>query len=159
MLTMVIGGLWHGAAWTFVVWGAYQGILLVGHRMLQPLLNRVQPTELVDRACWKAVRIFVTFHLVCIGWLFFRANSMAQAWGMLGAIVNKFAIPRSDVLLPITICIVPLVIYQLAQYLSRDLDVVSRTPWYVRSVLYTTLFYAFILAGEFGGSQFIYFQF
>ncbi|MEO6810445.1 MAG: MBOAT family O-acyltransferase [Isosphaeraceae bacterium] len=159
MLTMVIGGLWHGAAWTFVVWGAYQGVLLVGHRMLQPLLDRIQPTEPIDRACWKAVRIFVTFHLVCIGWLFFRAHSMEQAWGMLGAIVHKFAIPRSDVLLPITICIVPLVIYQLAQYLSRDLDVVSRTPWYVRSVLYTTLFYAFILAGEFGGSQFIYFQF
>jgi D-alanyl-lipoteichoic acid acyltransferase DltB (MBOAT superfamily) len=159
MLTMVIGGLWHGAAWTFIAWGFYQGLLLVGHRLLQPLLERIKPTEVVDRACWKGLRIFVTFHLVCLGWLLFRASSMEQAWGMLAAISTKFAIPASSVLLPIMVCIVPLLIYQLAQYVSKDLDVVSRTPWYVRSVLYTLLFYAYVLGGEFGGSQFIYFQF
>jgi alginate O-acetyltransferase complex protein AlgI len=42
---------------------------------------------------------------------------------------------------------------------SNDLEIVSRTPWYVRSVFYTICFYAFVLAGEFGGSQFLYFQF
>ena len=159
MLTMIIGGLWHGAAWTFVVWGAYQGILLVGHRMLEPLLGRIRPTEPVDRACWKALRIAVTFHLVCLGWLVFRANSMGQVWEMLSAIGGRFAIPRSDILLPIACCVVPLIVYQLAQFLSKDLDVVARTPWYVRSAIYTVLFYAFVLGGEFGGSQFIYFQF
>ena len=159
MLTMIIGGLWHGAAWTFVVWGAYQGVLLVGHRLLQPLLDRVQPTERVDRACWKALRMFVTFHLVCVGWLIFRAGSMEQVWGMLGAIAHRFAIPRSDTLLPITVCVVPLLIYQLVQYVAKDLDVIFKTPWYVRSVFYTMCFYAFVLGGEFGGSQFIYFQF
>ena len=159
MLTMVIGGLWHGAAWTFVVWGAYQGVLLVGHRMLEPLLKRIQPTEPIDRACWKALRILVTFHLVCLGWLIFRASSMHQVWEMLTAIGGRFAIPRSDVLLPIACCVVPLLVYQLAQFASKDLDVVARTPWYVRSVIYTVLFYAFVLGGEFGGSQFIYFQF
>jgi len=101
----------------------------------------------------------VTFHLICLGWLFFRATSMEQAFGMLGAIAHRFAVPASATLLPITVCIVPLLIYQLAQYLSKDLDVVSRTPWYFRSVFYTVLFYAFVLGGEFGGGQFIYFQF
>ena len=43
--------------------------------------------------------------------------------------------------------------------MTDDLDIVARTPWYVRSVFYTMLFYAFVLGGEFGGSQFIYFQF
>ena len=48
---------------------------------------------------------------------------------------------------------------QLIQYLTKDLDVVLKTPWYVRSVFYTACFYAYILVGNFGGGQFIYFQF
>lgn len=159
MLTMVIGGLWHGAAWTFVVWGAYQGILLVGHRMVEPILKRYQPTDSVEKACWAGARMFVTFHLVCLGWLFFRAESMTQALGMLEAITDRFAIPASATLLPIMVCIIPLLLYQWAQYATKDLNVVFRTPWYVRSVFYTLCFYAFVLGGEFGGSQFIYFQF
>ncbi|MBX6312136.1 MAG: hypothetical protein IRY99_04340 [Isosphaeraceae bacterium] len=159
MLTMVIGGLWHGAAWTFVLWGAYHGVLLVGHRMLQPWLDRIQPTESVDRVCWKALRIVVTFHLICLGWLIFRATSVEQAVGMLSAIATRFALPGLATLLPIAACILPLLVVQLAQYVSKDLDVIFRTPWYVRSVFYTACFYAFVLGGEFGGSQFIYFQF
>jgi D-alanyl-lipoteichoic acid acyltransferase DltB (MBOAT superfamily) len=159
LLTMIIGGLWHGAAWTFVLWGAYQGVLLVGHRLSRPWLDRIRPTEVVDRACWKALRIFVTFHLVCLGWLIFRANSIAQLQGMLAAIAFKLAIPASSYILPVSLAILPLLIYQTVQYLAKDLDVIFRTPWYVRSLFYTACFYAFILAGEFGGSQFIYFQF
>lgn len=159
MLTMVIGGLWHGAAWTFVAWGAYQGLLLIAHRGLEPWLARFRPTEKVDEACWTALRIVVTFHLVCIGWLLFRAESLAQAWGMLEAIVLRPAVPPSALLLPIACCVVPLLIYQFAQYRTRDLDILLRTPWYVRSGVYTLAFYAFVLGGEFGGAQFIYFQF
>src|SRR4051794_6445255 len=136
MLTMIIGGLWHGAAWTFVLWGFYQGVLLVAHRLARPLLDRIHPTEPVDRACWKALRIFVTFHLICVGWLIFRASSIAQVRGMLTAIVAKAAIPASAYTLPVSIVILPLLIVQLVQYLSKDLDVISRTPWYVRSVFY-----------------------
>jgi len=159
MLTMVIGGLWHGAAWTFVIWGFYQGLLLVGHRLLEPLLARVRPTEPADKACWTGLRMFVTFHLVCLGWLLFRASSMEQVWGMLSAIIYRPAIPASAYILPVALAILPLLIVQIAQYLSDDLNVIWRTPWYVRSVFYTACFYAFVLAGEFGGQQFIYFQF
>ncbi len=159
MLTMVIGGLWHGAAWTFVLWGFYQGLILILHRLAEPLLSRIRPKDSVDSACWTALRIFVTFHLVCLGWLLFRAKSLDQAVGMLDAIVSHPAIPPSAVLVPLLVLILPLMAYQMAQFMTRDLDVVARTPWYVRSVFYTILFYAFVLGGEFGGSQFIYFQF
>ena len=159
LLTMIIGGLWHGAAWTFILWGLYQGVLLVGHRLLEPWLDRIQPRDLIDRACWKAVRILATFHMVCFGWLIFRANSLTQVVGMLRAIVERPAIPAASYLIPVALLILPLLAIQLVQYLSKDLDVVLRTPWYFRSVFYTACFYAFILAGEFGGSQFIYFQF
>jgi D-alanyl-lipoteichoic acid acyltransferase DltB (MBOAT superfamily) len=159
MLTMVLGGLWHGAAWTFVAWGVYHGSLLVAHRMLKPYLRRIQPTNAVSSACWKGLRIFVTFHLVCLGWLIFRASAMAQVWGMLDAIGTRFAVPATSMLLPVAVCILPLVLYQLLQYLSRDLDIIGKAPWYVRSVFYTSCFYAIVLGGNFSGGQFIYFQF
>jgi D-alanyl-lipoteichoic acid acyltransferase DltB (MBOAT superfamily) len=159
LLTMIIGGLWHGAAWTFVLWGAYQGALLVGHRLARPWLDRIRPRDAIDRACWKLVRIGVTFHLICFGWLLFRAQSLAQVRGMLRAIVERPAIPASSYLLLLLVVTVPLLLYQAVQYLSKDLDVILRTPWYVRSAFYTACFYAFVLGGEFGGSQFIYFQF
>ena len=75
MLTMILGGLWHGARWTFVCWGLYQGLLLVLHRLAAPWLERIQPADPIDRACWTGLRIIVTFHLVCLGWLIFRADS------------------------------------------------------------------------------------
>jgi D-alanyl-lipoteichoic acid acyltransferase DltB (MBOAT superfamily) len=159
MLTMVLGGLWHGAAWTFVIWGFYQGCLLVLHRAALPLLERVQPRNSVDRAWWAALRIFATFHLVCLGWLIFRAGSMEQVFGMLHAIIQRPAIPSPATLILVGVAIIPLWLVQLIQYLSDDLNVVARAPWYVRSVFYTACFYAIVLGGEFGGEQFIYFQF
>jgi hypothetical protein len=131
----------------------------VAHRLARPWLDRIHPTEPIDRACWKAVRIIATFHMVCFGWLLFRAQSLAQVKGMIRAIVDRPAIPASAYLLPVAVAIVPLLLYQVMQYASKDLDVIARTPWYVRSAFYTACFYAFVLAGEFGGSQFIYFQF
>ena len=159
MLTMIIGGLWHGAAWTFVAWGAYQGVILIGHRVLQPLLHRIKPANPVDQSCWKLVCIVVTFHLTCGGWLLFRASSMEQAWGMLTAIVLRPSIPTSSYLMPITLLILPLLLVEAIQHVSRDLDVIASTPWYVRSAFYTACFYALVFVGNFGGGQFIYFQF
>ncbi len=159
MLTMIIGGLWHGARWTFVIWGTYQGIILVGHRLAKPLLDRVQPTTPVDAACWRALRIFATFQMVCLGWLIFRAESIEQLLGMLHAIVDRPAIPTASYLLPILVITIPLLIVQFAQYMTDDLDIVARTPWYVRSIFYTFLFYAIVLGAETGGSKFIYFDF
>jgi alginate O-acetyltransferase complex protein AlgI len=159
MLTMILGGLWHGAAWTFVIWGVYQGLLLVIHRGLEPWLARVQPADRIDRACWKALRIAVTFHLVCLGWLIFRARSVEQILGMLGAIAHHPAIPAATYLLPVLVTVIPLLLVELVLYLADDLDAIARTPWYVRSVFYTACFYAIVLGGNFGGQQFIYFQF
>jgi D-alanyl-lipoteichoic acid acyltransferase DltB (MBOAT superfamily) len=159
ILTMIIGGLWHGAAWTFVLWGCYQGVLLVGHRLAEPWLVRVRPARACDRACWKALRVVVTFHLVALGWLLFRAESVAQAAGMLTAIGSRPAIPAPAYLIPVAVVVLPLLLVQLAQYAARDLDVILKTRWYVRSAFYTVCFYAFVLGGELGGSQFIYFQF
>jgi D-alanyl-lipoteichoic acid acyltransferase DltB (MBOAT superfamily) len=159
MLTMILGGLWHGAAWTFVLWGVYQGVLLVVHRIAEPLLRRVDPVDPVERACWKGLRILATFQMVCLGWLIFRARSVEQAVGMLSAIVHRPSIPAAAYFVPVLVVVIPLLVVQWVQYLADDLDVIARTPWYVRSAFYTACFYGIVLGANFGGQQFIYFQF
>ena len=80
VLTMVLGGLWHGAALHYVVWGAYQGIMLIAHKELKRITDAVGWL-----ARWKHTQAFnilaivSTFHLVCIGWVFFRAETFALA--------------------------------------------------------------------------------
>ena len=80
LLTMVIGGLWHGAAWTFVVWGAIHGLALVAEREWDQrrLAQGVEPGPLSPLLRWA-----VTFHVVCLAWVFFRAESFAKAGEML----------------------------------------------------------------------------
>ena len=83
-LTMLLGGLWHGAAWTFVAWGAYQGLLLIAHRLVQPVLQRhAVPASHPWRPVMTAVETLGLFHLTCLGWLLFRASSLTQAAAML----------------------------------------------------------------------------
>ena len=102
----------------------------------------------------------MTFHLVCVGWLLFRAESLdpgrRRCWRRSR---RASRCPRRRRFLPVAVCVLPLLIYQFVQYRTRDLDVIFRSPWYVRSAFYTLCFYAFVLAGEYGGKQFIYFQF
>ena len=91
--------------------------------------------------------------------MIFRSQSIEQLLGILKALVDRPAIPASAYLIPVMVLIIPLLVVQLIQYLTKDLDIVLKTPWYVRSVFYTICFYAFVIGGNFGGGQFLYFQF
>ena len=147
LLTMILGGLWHGAEWTFVVWGCYHGCLLVLHRLASRAIERIAPVDPVNRACWNGLCIVVTFHLICLGWLIFRAGSLEQAAGMLSAIVHRPTMPPAAYLVPVALIVIPLLLLQVIQHVSKDLDVIFRAPWYVRSAFYTGCFYAIVLAG------------
>jgi alginate O-acetyltransferase complex protein AlgI len=84
-LSMVTFGLWHGATVLFVLWGAYHGVLLVGHRQWQQWPRR--HAENWDNAAARFAAWAVTFGLISLGWLFFRANNTAQVVAMFGALV------------------------------------------------------------------------
>jgi alginate O-acetyltransferase complex protein AlgI len=79
LVTMILGGLWHGAAWTFVLWGTYHGCLLAGHRLLA---SRRPATE--RGPLGSALAIVGTFHLVVLGWVLFRAPSLGATQEALG---------------------------------------------------------------------------
>lgn len=95
MLTMILGGLWHGAGWNFVIWGALHGAYLILNHAWNVLTKRSGLTH-TSRA-WTTISIAVTFVAVCFAWVFFRAKNIDQAWqivqGMVG--VNGIALPRS----------------------------------------------------------------
>lgn len=159
-LTMLLGGLWHGAAWNFVIWGAYHGLLLAVHRACRPWLERSTPTSAVGRWLWHAASVFVTFHLVCFGWLLFRVESMAQAGDLLSQLLGPWhAGLIASWLLPFATLAAPLVLMQIAQAVSGDLEVVRRIPLPLRAVVYAALVLAIVVFGEDFGQPFIYFQF
>jgi alginate O-acetyltransferase complex protein AlgI len=79
MLTMLLGGLWHGASWNFVIWGALHGSYLVIERLV---FQRI-PGWQSDLLPMRLLRWFVTFHLVCFAWIFFRANNFADSMTVL----------------------------------------------------------------------------
>jgi D-alanyl-lipoteichoic acid acyltransferase DltB (MBOAT superfamily) len=74
MITMLLGGIWHGAAWKFVMWGALHGGGLAAERLCEPWLGR-RPTGLAG----KIVATVVVFHFVCLAWIFFRAEDFTVA--------------------------------------------------------------------------------
>ncbi|MDF1685820.1 MAG: D-alanyl-lipoteichoic acid acyltransferase DltB (MBOAT superfamily) [Parvibaculaceae bacterium] len=95
-LTMFLGGLWHGAAWTFVVWGTLHGTMLGIERYLTRRLNAFAPKDdgtpsIIERlsgSTMHLVGIIWTFHFVCLAWIFFRAESIALAWDYIKGFAN-----------------------------------------------------------------------
>src|SRR5580693_9346218 len=102
LITMILGGLWHGANWTFLAWGALHGIgQVVGHHRRQ--YRERQGFTLEDDAAFAKVRQrFLTFQYVSLGWLFFRATSMSNAFAMLGRLFSGWGQP-SPLVTPILV--------------------------------------------------------
>lgn len=90
LITMLLGGLWHGASMSFIIWGAIHGVALAGHKLL---LGRFGSLKAVGaEMSWLArfCGILITFHIVCFGWIFFRADSLEVVGQMLHQIGTRF---------------------------------------------------------------------
>lgn len=156
-LTMLIAGLWHGAAWHFVLWGFYHGALLIGHRILSPLLDRVAPRA---GALWSAVRIFVMFQLTCYGWILFRAPSWRAVVVLTHSLLRGVHVFDPNLLRQVLVLSAPLVLVQALQYFGRKLDFLDHRwiPAEARAVVYSAFLYLIVFRT--GPSQpFLYFQF
>lgn len=161
MLTMLIGGLWHGAAWTFVAWGGLHGLYLCAHRYYQERTgssrthNRPGRFTRVD-----IVPAIVTFQFVCFAWIFFRAANFTQAFDVIQGI---FTLQSGTV----AAGFVPLL--ALVALISFTIDLTQRnrethTPMLalrpaVQGLLYGSFIVAIILFSGGEAVPFIYFQF
>jgi alginate O-acetyltransferase complex protein AlgI len=159
MLTMLIGGLWHGAAWTFVVWGGLHGLYLVVERFLR---QRIGGWAVWQRWYAQLLLIALTYALVNITWVFFRAQEFATAWrvlgGMLGFGADGAPLLSTYELASVLVVMVPLLAVH-GYMRERELHAeVQRLPVLAVGVLWAAM--AFLIAITQGGSDaFIYFQF
>lgn len=161
MVTMLLGGLWHGASWTFVVWGGIHGALLCIEKMLAPLWKRL--TSLHAQTAQLAAWIF-TFFGVCLTWVFFRAKNMGHAFELLRAMFGQNGKSLSSVLLTpfqiqsvLYVAVFLVVTHRLLR--NSGLHIIGRrVPSWLWSMMMTGLvLLIWLAAGE--DRAFIYFQF
>jgi alginate O-acetyltransferase complex protein AlgI len=155
LITMLLGGLWHGAAWTFILWGLYQGVLLILYRPFERAFTDMSRTS-------RFIAWLVMFHLTCYGWLIFRALSLDKLGGMTRGLFFDFKPSTVDVtgiLVPLLLYTTPLLVVHLTEAWADDVLVVPKMPVGVRYTIYVATLYLIMLFGNFGGSDFIYFQF
>ena len=159
---MLLGGLWHGAAWTFVLWGLFQGLMLILYRPFEPAFAALASARGTGAAARRVAAWFVMFHLTCYGWLIFRAPSFAKLREMTGSLLLNFApgtVDVTGVLVPLLLYTTPLLAVHLIEAKADDVLVVPRLRLGVRYSIYVATLYLILLFGNFGGSDFIYFQF
>ena len=160
MITMLLGGLWHGAAWTFVVWGAFHGVLITASHWL----SKVKGLALfhADGPWWaRPMKWVATFYLVLVGWVFFRANSLDSALALLadmhgfgGALPE--AGPVAGLILALT-SISVLVMHLMDLFVLTKSDKLENKAWVLWPVL--ILIQAICLMIGKPSNEFIYFQF
>jgi D-alanyl-lipoteichoic acid acyltransferase DltB (MBOAT superfamily) len=157
VLTMAIGGLWHGANWTFLVWGCLHGLGLAVVHGFQMLRGRAKPSP---RVLPKLARILLTFHFVVFAWIFFRAPNVATALDYLKQIASGTAsfgnIAPGFVLV--------LIIAVLAHFVPKkaydfSVDLFSRTPAVAQAALLAALVLAVRYIAGTGATPFVYSRF
>jgi alginate O-acetyltransferase complex protein AlgI len=148
MITMLLGGLWHGASWTFVFWGALHGTYLVVERMFRLRIPRV-------------LAILIVFHLTCFAWVFFRAHSFSNAWEVLTGIASMSGsvldIEGRGQIAKCVVLITVMLAFEAAAFLPR-LRARAFTPA-MRLAFVAACAWVVLIFGTFSGNNFIYFQF
>jgi D-alanyl-lipoteichoic acid acyltransferase DltB (MBOAT superfamily) len=158
LLTMLLGGLWHGAAWNFVAWGAFHGLLLVGYRALKLDTGHLVRRQRFHHAI-NAVQMAAMFCFTLVGWVLFRSKSMDQIFYFLGNAGFATSAQTAALAYNLAFFAVPLLLVQVAQYWKRDLLVLTRLPAVIRSPAYAGLLLWIIVFGVREAMEFIYFQF
>jgi D-alanyl-lipoteichoic acid acyltransferase DltB (MBOAT superfamily) len=155
MITMLLGGLWHGAAWTFVLWGAFHGIILVIYRALGISSEKPAPK-------WLAVaQGLIMFHLICLGWLLFRAHNLETVRIFLKSIIFNphMSAAAFESLKDLIYYSWFLIAFQVIQRFTAKLDPMSLWPWFLRLNIWVFILMSLMRLCVKGGQEFIYFAF
>ncbi|MDE3195850.1 MAG: MBOAT family protein [Acidobacteriota bacterium] len=151
MMTMLIGGLWHGASWNFVIWGGYHGAVLAVERVLWGREEHRGPVRIP--------LAIVTFSLACIGWVFFRAKTFGAAAYVTGQMFSGIAGPSLLSGMQIGVAIVTLAV-ALAEEYARVLTRLAHSPVWLRTAAMAAALLAIeIFTASDQSIPFVYFQF
>ncbi|MBQ8605526.1 MAG: MBOAT family protein [Clostridia bacterium] len=165
-------GLWHGAAWHYIAWGVYYGILIILSTITKPYTDKIKIDR--EKAWYKIFSIVKTFLLVLFGYILFRANNMTHAFIVISRIFTKFPVSnnaagqalgldRADLIVA-AIAIIILIIVDIIRYRGKKpADFVTALPLPIRWTLVYIAIIAVLVFGIYGpgydAASFIYFQF
>jgi alginate O-acetyltransferase complex protein AlgI len=164
LVTFAVSGLWHGADWTFVAWGLLNGLYFI------PMILKKEPPTFPGVVAKKRLlpslketgQMLGTFLLVLLGWVFFRSDSLGQAFGYITRMVTHplmlGQVGYGFYLAP-TLTSIGLLIIEWIQRRKRHALQIEQLPTWARWSIYYFLVIGTLLFGTFGGSEFIYFQF
>ena len=154
----IISGFWHGANWTFIMWGLTHALLYIPLFLIGK--NRRYTTNVVSQNNWfPSIKEFfqmgITFFSTMVAWVFFRSDSISDAFSYLNSIINSLTIPSNE-----KIGIIYILILCTLDWLWRknERDPLNIPNKYIRYVIYSLIFYSIIIFNE-NSQQFIYFQF
>lgn len=167
MIIFLVSGFWHGANWTFVAWGAINALFFLPlvvmdkHRSMSGTVaqGRVFPS------LRELFQVLVTFAMACFAWIFFRAQSMDQAYEVIGRIFSRslFNSPEVSSALTLGISAMGIGIMLLLEWINRErqygLQMDGRATRPIRYALYYGIIAIIIVCAPLGGGEFIYFQF
>ena len=174
-VVMLICGFWHGANWTFLVWGGLHGFYLIFSILTRSARDHLARMIGLDRVprLHRCLKILTTFSLVCFAWIFFRADTISDAFNIIANLFTgwgrvftvrilenipfwgplRFELVVSLISVGILLCV------QLMEERGNIIDRFSEKPAWIRWPAYYFLLLAILLFGNFGSKQFIYFQF
>jgi D-alanyl-lipoteichoic acid acyltransferase DltB (MBOAT superfamily) len=176
MIVFITSGLWHGANWTFVIWGALHGIYQIIGSITKPARDKIIRFLHINRnnKIHKLFMVLFTFALVNFGWIFFRANSLADAKKLIAnmfiidfstlniSTLIKLGLDKYDIIVAM-IAILILFIVSLIRRNNSFRDKLNKQNIIVRWSIYLVAIFAILIFGIYGpgydASQFIYFQF
>lgn len=159
-ITMLVGGLWHGAAWKFVFWGAMHGAGLAVHKASQPWLRRLPDNSVVRAISWLITMLFVMAL-----WVFFRAGSWSDSWTILHTAVTDFsfayapAFASARMLWLILIGIITISHAMPEGFWNKIGDAFVKAPWTVKLFIFIAVVQCVIELRSEDVAPFIYFQF
>jgi len=161
MVTFLVSGVWHGAGWNFIIFGALQGIAACWDVLTKKTRKKIAKS--MNIKLYNAISIILTFGYQCIAWIFFRSTSVAEAFLILKKIIHlhgKLYLPNASTMAYSFFAIIALFILD---YRNNKIDirqwVLSNKRGYIRYASYCIMILLILLIGVFDGGQFIYFQF
>lgn len=152
LITEFLLGLWHGAGWNYALFGVYHALLIFVYYYTRKTWDTLN----------GGLQVLLTFQLVCIGWLIFRASSLDQFWGLCTGIFSSWSLSEPHFVKELgkfAILVAPLVVHEIIAEWKDERKAISLAPKMLQPAIYTVLFVLMIVFGQFGEKKFIYFQF
>ena len=155
LIVFVVSGLWHGASWTFAIWGTIHGAFYLAHAGWKPLRDGFKRRTRLERVPWLYDRLasYLTLGIVCFAWIFFRADSLSTAWTVVRRLGPGWSAGN------VVTFVLLLEIMRLLHSGTRLVEGVPRRVWWVRWPVYVGVTILILNLGVVRDIPFIYFQF